>query len=42
MRIINNTGNEMLLVWNMYAGSFDLVPILYLDRDSMCYIALLC
>lgn len=28
------TGNEMLLVWNLYTGSFDVAPILFIDRDA--------
>ncbi len=28
------TGNEMLLVWNMYTGQFDSAPILFIDHDS--------
>lgn len=27
------TGNEMLLVWNMFTGSFDSAPILFIDSD---------
>ena len=27
------TGNEMLLVWNMYTGTFDVAPILFIDHD---------
>lgn len=29
------TGNEMLLVWNMYTGRFDIAPILCIDSDPM-------
>ena len=28
------TGNEMLLVWNMYTGQFDTAPILFIDHDA--------
>lgn len=28
------TGEEMLLVWNMYTGQFDSAPILFIDKDS--------
>lgn len=27
------TGNEMLLVWNMFTGAFDSAPILFIDSD---------
>ncbi len=27
------TGNEMLLVWNLHTGSFDVAPILFIDHD---------
>lgn len=27
------TGDEMLLVWNMYTGTFDSAPILFIDSD---------
>lgn len=27
------TGDEMLLVWNMYTGKFDSAPILFIDSD---------
>lgn len=27
------TGNEMLLVWNMFTGTFDSAPILFIDSD---------
>lgn len=27
------TGNEMLLVWNLHTGSFDIAPILFIDHD---------
>lgn len=27
------TGNEMLLVWNMMTGKFDVAPILFIDKD---------
>jgi hypothetical protein len=29
----NLTGNELLLVWNLYTGSFDVAPILFIDND---------
>ncbi len=29
----NLTGNEMLLVWNMFTGQFDIAPILFIDKD---------
>lgn len=28
------TGDEMLLVWNMYTGGFDSAPILFIDQDE--------
>ncbi len=28
------TGNEMLLVWNLYTGTFDAAPILIIDKDE--------
>lgn len=28
------TGNEMLLVWNLHTGSFDVAPILFIDHDT--------
>ena len=28
------TGDEMLLVWNMYTGDFDSAPILFIDQDD--------
>ena len=28
------TGNEMLLVWNMMTGKFDVAPILFIDKDA--------
>lgn len=28
------TGNEELLVWNMFTGTFDVAPILFIDSDS--------
>lgn len=32
------TGDEMLLVWNFFTGSFDAAPILFVDNDSTdCY-----
>ena len=31
------TGNEMLLVWNMQTGSFDVAPILFIDCDPLKY-----
>lgn len=27
------TGEEMLLVWNLYTGTFDVAPILFIDSD---------
>ncbi len=29
----NLTGDEMLLVWNLYTGSYDVAPILFIDSD---------
>ena len=29
------TGNEMLLVWNLYTGRFDIAPILFIDKDPV-------
>ncbi len=29
------TGNETLLVWNMYTGQFDVAPILFIDHDDL-------
>lgn len=29
------TGDEMLLVWNMYTGTFDSAPILFTDSDPL-------
>lgn len=29
------TGNEMLLVWNMYTGTFDSAPILFIDSEPI-------
>ena len=29
------TGNEMLLVWNMRTGTFDVAPILFIDYDAL-------
>lgn len=29
------TGDELLLVWNMYTGQYDVAPILFVDRDEM-------
>ncbi len=29
------TGSEMLLVWNMYTGTFDTAPILCIDKDQL-------
>lgn len=31
----NLTGNESLLVWNMFSGTFDLAPILFIDSDPV-------
>lgn len=33
----NLTGNEMLLVWNMFTGEFDSAPILFIDSDPAAY-----
>lgn len=30
----NLTGNERLLVWNLFTGQFDTAPILFIDSDS--------
>ncbi len=30
----NLTGNESLLVWNLYTGTFDTAPILFIDKDA--------
>ena len=27
----NLTGNELLLVWNLFTGTFDIAPILFID-----------
>lgn len=29
------TGEEMLLVWNMYTGEFDIAPILFIDSEPL-------
>lgn len=29
------TGDEMLLVWNLYTGSYDVAPILFIDSDPV-------
>lgn len=29
----NLTGDEMLLVWNLYTGAYDVAPILFIDSD---------
>ncbi len=29
------TGDEMLLVWNLQTGRFDVAPILFIDKDSL-------
>lgn len=29
------TGDEMLLVWNLYTGQYDVAPILFIDCDAM-------
>ena len=29
------TGDEMLLVWNLYTGTFDIAPILFIDSDPV-------
>lgn len=29
------TGNEMLLVWNLYTGDFDIAPILFIDQHAL-------
>ena len=31
----NLTGNEMLLVWNLETGTYDVAPILFIDSDPM-------
>lgn len=31
----NLTGNEMLLVWNLYTGTYDTAPILFIDSDPL-------
>ena len=31
----NLTGNEMLLVWNLYTGAYDTAPILFIDKDPL-------
>lgn len=31
----NLTGNESLLVWNMFSGTFDVAPILFIDSDPV-------
>lgn len=31
----NLTGDEMLLVWNLYTGAYDVAPILFIDRDPL-------
>lgn len=31
------TGNEMLLVWNLFTGEFDSAPILFIDYDPAAY-----
>ena len=28
------TGNEMLLVWNLFTGEFDIAPILFIDSEA--------
>ena len=28
------TGNEKLLVWNLYTGNFDVAPILFIDKEA--------
>ena len=28
------TGDEMLLVWNMFTGEFDIAPILFIDKEQ--------
>ncbi len=34
----NLTGDEMLLVWNLFTGEFDVAPILFIDYDAeSCY-----
>ncbi len=29
------TGNERLLVWNLFTGQFDTAPILFIDKDAL-------
>ena len=31
----NLTGDEMLLVWNLYTGSYDVAPILFIDSEPL-------
>lgn len=31
------TGNELLLVWNLYTGQFDVAPILFIDSDPATF-----
>lgn len=31
----NLTGNETLLVWNLYTGTYDTAPILFIDSDPL-------
>ena len=33
VRVDSLTGNEMLLVWNMETGKFDVAPIMFVDSD---------
>lgn len=37
------TGNEMLLVWNLFTGTFDTAPILFIDSDpaALCDVIVL-
>ncbi len=30
------TGNEMLLVWNMMTGSYDIAPLVFIDSEPLC------
>ncbi len=43
MAVEDLTGNEMLLVWNMLTGTFDIAPILFIDRETaaMCKVIIL-
>ncbi|MCL1900953.1 MAG: hypothetical protein FWG51_00960, partial [Firmicutes bacterium] len=32
------TGDELLLVWNFYTGTFDAAPIIFIDSDESAYV----